>query len=270
LALACFFFIFAVKAFTALAISASAFAASAAFAALAFAAISTARALALAILIFALTAAALAAALRAALAAAPADLLLTADLALAAAFFADAAFFRAAFAFLVAAFASFCNFASAAFALDKALDPQENGKQAINDFTQARKDYKKRTGKDLNLNVRVELEGEGMQGKAAEVEKNGDTWNVVIDAGKYHKGIFGHELAHVFGETFNMNDPEGLKEITKFVGKTVNENLGVDFKGLIEKLYKGKQIEELNPEEYLAGIIEVLGAGGKGDRKSVV
>jgi hypothetical protein len=120
LALACFFFIFAVKAFTALAISASAFAASAAFAALAFAAISTARALALAILIFALTAAALAAALRAALAAAPADLLLTADLALAAAFFADAAFFRAAFTFLVAAFAFFCNFASAAFALDKA------------------------------------------------------------------------------------------------------------------------------------------------------
>jgi|TARA_B110001452_G_scaffold139088_1_gene115663 hypothetical protein len=156
------------------------------------------------------------------------------------------------------------NYISEAFALDKALDPQENGKQAINDFTQARKDYKKRTGKDLNLNVRVELEGEGMQGKAAEVEKNGDTWNVVIDAGKYHKGIFGHELAHVFGETFNMNDPEGLKEITKFVGKTVNENLGVDFKGLIEKLYKGKQIEELNPEEYLAGIIEVLGAGGKG------
>ena len=156
------------------------------------------------------------------------------------------------------------NYISEAFALDQTLDPQESGRQALKDFAEAGKNHKKQTGKDLNVNVRVELEGDGMDGKAAQVSKQGDGWNIVVDARKYHKGIFGHELGHVYGEVFNINDAEGLKEINKFIGKTVNENLGVDFKGLIEKLYKGKQVEELNPEEYLMGIIEVLGKGGQG------
>ena len=156
------------------------------------------------------------------------------------------------------------NYISEAFALDQALDPQVSGKQALKDFKSAGKDYKKRTGKDLNLNVRVELEGEGMGEAAATVTQEGGVWNVVVNAKKYHKGIFGHELAHVYGEAFNINNAEGLNEITKFVGKTVNENLGIDFEKAIENLYKGRQIKELNSEEYLAGIIEVLGKGGQG------
>ena len=79
---------------------------------------------------------------------------------------------------------------------------------------------------------------------AATVTKEGDTWNVIVNAKKYHKGIFGHELAHVYGEAFNINNAEGLNEITKFVGKTVNENLGIDFEKAIENLYKGRQIKE--------------------------
>ena len=102
-----------------------------------------------------------------------------------------------------------------------------------------------------------------MQGKAAQVTKRDDGgFNITVDARKYHKGIFNHELGHVYGEMFGINNPENLAKIVDYIEPLVKQNLGVDFKKLIEEVYEGKQLKELNSEEYLMGLIEIMGREG--------
>jgi predicted kinase len=157
------------------------------------------------------------------------------------------------------------NYISEAYALNEATDPQANARQASRDIEKTVKDFKKRTGKDLNLSLSIEMKGENLNGKAAEVTKREDGgWNITVDARKYHKGIFGHELGHVYGEIFGLNSPESLGKIVDFINKTVKKNTGEDLKALVEKSYEGKQAKELNSEEYLMAVIEILGKGGSG------
>ena len=155
------------------------------------------------------------------------------------------------------------NYISEAYALNEATDPQNNARIAQKDFTNAQKGHKKTTGKDMNAKFTVNMDGEGMQGKAAQVTKRDDGgFDIVVDARKYHKGIFNHELGHVYGEMFGINNPENLAKIVDYIEPLVKQNLGVDFKNLIEEVYEGKQVKELNSEEYLMGLIEIMGKEG--------
>lgn len=155
------------------------------------------------------------------------------------------------------------NYISEAYALNEATDPQNNARIAQKDFTNAQKGHKKTTGKDMNATFTVNMDGEGMQGKAAQVTKRDDGgFNIVVDARKYHKGVFNHELGHVYGEMFGINNPENLAKIVDYIEPLVKQNLGVDFKNLIEEVYEGKQVKELNSEEYLMGLIEIMGKEG--------
>jgi len=155
------------------------------------------------------------------------------------------------------------NYISEAYALNEATDPQNNARIAQKDFAKAQKGHKKTTGKDMNAKFTVNMDGEGMQGKAAQVTKREDGgFNIVVDARKYHKGIFNHELGHVYGEMFGINNPENLAKIVDYIEPLVKQNLGVNFKKLIEETYEGKQLKELNSEEYLMGLIEIMGKEG--------
>ena len=155
------------------------------------------------------------------------------------------------------------NYISEAYALNEATDPQNNARIAQKDFANAQRGHKKTTGKDMNATFTVNMDGEGMQGKAAQVTKRDDGgFNITVDARKYHKGIFNHELGHVYGEMFGINNPENLAKIVDYIEPLVKQNLGVDFKKLIEEVYEGKQVKELNSEEYLMGLIEIMGREG--------
>ena len=155
------------------------------------------------------------------------------------------------------------NYISEAYALNEATDPQNNARIAQKDFANAQKGHKKTTGKDMNAKFTVNMDGEGMQGKAAQVTKREDGgFNITVDARKYHKGIFNHELGHVYGEMFGINNPENLAKIVDYIEPLVKQNLGVDFKKLIGEVYEGKQAKELNSEEYLMGLIEIMGKEG--------
>ena len=160
------------------------------------------------------------------------------------------------------------NFISNAYALNAATDPQTSAKQAQKDIQKARQDFKKLTGKEMDMNFSIEMQGEGMEGKAASATKleNG-TWDVKVDARKYHKGIFGHELGHFYSDVFKINDSEGLGKIVNFVNETVKKTTGTDVKALVNSKYEGKQDAETLNEEYMMALIETL---GKNDSSGLV
>ena len=160
------------------------------------------------------------------------------------------------------------NFISNAYALNAATDPQTSAKQAQKDIQKARQDFKKLTGKEMDMNFSIEMQGEGMEGKAASATKleNG-TWDVKVDARKYHKGIFGHELGHFYSDVFKINDSEGLGKIVNFVNETVKKTTGTDVKALVNSKYEGKQDAETLNEEYMMALVETL---GKNDSSGLV
>ena len=160
------------------------------------------------------------------------------------------------------------NFISNAYALNAATDPQTSAKQAQKDIQKARQDFKKRTGKEMNMKFSIEMQGEGLEGKAASATKleNG-TWDVKVDARKYHKGIFGHELGHFYSDVFKINDSEGLGKIVDFLNETVKKTTGTDVKALVNSEYEGKQDAETLNEEYMMALIETL---GKNDSSGLV
>lgn len=148
------------------------------------------------------------------------------------------------------------------------VTPEISAKQAQRDYDNLVKDHKKNTGQDLNLSLNIVYNGEGLNGRNADVKstqgKDGKQYEITLDARKYRKGIINHEVGHVFTELYGLNSKESLKKIRLFVEDLVRKNTGRDIFRDIEQAYEGRQNEETFEEEYLMALVEALGQGGSG------
>ena len=143
-------------------------------------------------------------------------------------------------------------------------DPTIRAREAELEVEQYKKDYKKLHNEDLKLELTLSENGEGLDGKTAEFEKKKDgEYKIIVDQRKYTPGIIPHELGHMYGDIYKINNSEGMGQIKDFLESTVKEQLGRDIFKTIKEEYskKTKQTEESFNEEYVMALIEMLGKG---------
>lgn len=149
------------------------------------------------------------------------------------------------------------------------VTPELLAKQAQTDYNNIVEKYKKETGKNLNISLKIQMDGRGLNGKNAEYiptsdGKGGTKYDIVVDARKYQSGIIPHEIGHVFAEIYGLNSKESLQKIRKFIEPLVKKNIGRDIFREIQEKYKNRQSSETFEEEYLMQLVELLGKGGDG------
>ena len=143
-------------------------------------------------------------------------------------------------------------------------DPTIRAREAELEIQQAKKDYKKTHGENLKLDLKLAVNGEGLDGKSAEYTKLADgKYKITIDQRKYKKGLIPHELGHMYSDIYKINDSKGMGEIKNFLESTVKEQLGQDIFRTIKEEYstKTKQTEESFNEEYVMALVQKLGEG---------
>jgi len=149
------------------------------------------------------------------------------------------------------------------------VNPELLAQKAQSDYNSIVENYKKETGKDLNISLNIQMDGRGLNGKNAEYiptsdGKGGTKYDIVVDARKYQSGIIPHEIGHVFAEIYGLNSKESLQKIRKFIEPLVKKNIGRDVFREIQEKYKDRQSSETFEEEYLMQLVELLGKGGDG------